>query len=252
MSNVSANIPAWQANALNQLSQQGSLSGVNPAALAAIDVAESGGKGGGINSSGYGGYFGLGANRGYGSSGQSVTTSQLQGTTTAAFVAQAEAAAAAFRSYLDQANGNALRAETIYQNGPNTTGIYGEGVSVFQSLGLGPNSGLSSGTVSGTGSSANPSTGSSSSSSTTLTATQAGQPGSVTVLSTPLGNVNVPSAVITRGLILLVGVFLVYSGIKELFGSSASPSQIVVKGASSAKNDTKKLGDKSIDAAAAG
>lgn len=236
MSTVNAKIPAWQATTLNRLSQQGLLSGVNPAVIGAIDQAESGGNGGSINSSGYGGFFGLGANTHYGTSGMSVTTSQLQGTTVQAYAAQAQTAAAAYASYLQQANGNALRAETIYQQGGNSTGIGGEGVSVFQSLGLGPNSGTANGTVTGTGNSS----GATSATNTLTSTSQPGAPGAVTIASTPIGNVNVPSQVIVRGAILFVGLFLVYAGIKALFMGGNGPTDIVVSGAKSAKEDAKK------------
>ena len=126
-----APIPAWEQATLKQLSAQGKLSGVPPEYLAAIAQAESNGIGGGINSSNYGGFFGLAPNTAYPNG--SLTMAQLLGTDKASFSAQAETAAAAYASYLKAANGNAYAAEMHYQGGRT------QGVGVMQSYGLGPN-----------------------------------------------------------------------------------------------------------------
>lgn len=128
-------LPSWQIQQLNSLAESGQLSGVPPQVLALIAKAESGGQGGSINSSGYGGFFGLAPNQNY--SGNSVTTSQLQGTDVNSFSAQAITAAGLFRSLLNQFGGNPVAAEYAYQNGPNAgPGGTTEGASLFQQFGL--------------------------------------------------------------------------------------------------------------------
>ena len=71
--------------------------------------------------------------------------------------------------------------------------------------------------------------------------------GSINILSTPLGGVGIPSGIVIRGVLLVVGVFLAYAATKSLFGvggsSSQGPSQIVVAGARSAGNAAKKAGE---------
>jgi hypothetical protein len=108
-------IPAWEQSDLETLSSEGELSGVNPEAIAVIDSAESSGEGGGINSAGYGGFFGLGANKTY-PAGES-TSAMLSDPGEASFEDQAVIAASAFDSYLKEAGGNPVTAEEIYQSG---------------------------------------------------------------------------------------------------------------------------------------
>lgn len=126
-------IPTWQVDTLNQLSSQGQLSGVNPNALAVMDLAESSGKGGGINSSGYGGFFGLGAGSTY--PGGTVSSSLLSDPGQSSFAQQAKIAASEFASLLKGQGGNYIAAEQQYQTG-SPSGI-GEGASLFQSYGIG-------------------------------------------------------------------------------------------------------------------
>lgn len=130
-----ANIPAWQNQMLNSLAQQGQLSGVPPQVLASIVQAESSGKGGGINSAGYGGYFGLSPNTAYGPTKLSVSNATLQSTTPQAFAQQAIVAAAAFANLLHNAKGNVYAAEAAYQTGSYSAGVT-NGVKVFQGNGV--------------------------------------------------------------------------------------------------------------------
>lgn len=108
-------IPTWEWQDLQNLSQQGDLSGINPIVIGSIDQAESSGKGGGINPEGYGGFFGLSESGTY--PGGQVTPQLLQGTDASSFEQQAEIAASAYASYLQQAGGNPIAAEEIYQTG---------------------------------------------------------------------------------------------------------------------------------------
>lgn len=133
-------LPAQYAQALQELSASGQLAGLDPNILAAVAMAESSGKGGAVNSAGYGGFFGLAPDRSY-PGGQSVPRSAMTGTDTQSFKQQAVTAAAEFASLLKQFNGNVLLAETAYQEGPNGPNARrgkpaGEGVNVFQSYGV--------------------------------------------------------------------------------------------------------------------
>lgn len=114
-------MPQWQQDALTQLSQSGQLSNLSPYILGGIEQAEtSGWSGGGVNQSGYGGYFGLGPTTYFGNK---VTTQELMtgGATSskktlASYQAQAKAAAADFAHWFN-ATGSVTKAETIYQQG---------------------------------------------------------------------------------------------------------------------------------------
>lgn len=109
--------PAWQTQILDQLAQSNQLSGVNPVILGAIAQEESGfeNAGAGFNDAGYGGYFGLGLGTYPG--GLSVPKSELLTNSPSSFNDQAIVAADAFNSYLQQAHGNVLDAESIFQSG---------------------------------------------------------------------------------------------------------------------------------------
>lgn len=102
--------PAWQQSELNRLAAAGQLSGVNPLVLAGIEQGESGfeNAGAGINSSGYGGYFGLGQHSTYSFGGQSFTeTPQILGTNSvASFDQQAQATGAEVARELQAYGGN--------------------------------------------------------------------------------------------------------------------------------------------------
>lgn len=108
--------PAWQQSILNQLSAQGKLNGVNPAYLALIAKEESGfeAKGAGINSSHYGGFFGL---RQIGYSGGVLPASVLLSNSQASFSQQAQVASGIFAQGLRASGGNPVQAESYYQTG---------------------------------------------------------------------------------------------------------------------------------------
>jgi len=112
-------IPAWEISSLQQLAAQNRLSGVPPQILAVIALAESGGEanGAGVNSSGYGGYFGLGTGT---YPGGAVTKTQLETNSPDSFAAQAVVAASAFAGMLQTAGGNPVQAEQVYQTGKST------------------------------------------------------------------------------------------------------------------------------------
>ena len=128
---TSVPIPKWEIAQLENLSGAGQLSGVNPLDLALIDQAESSGSGGGINSSGYGGWFGLGVGKQYPTG--SINTGTMRSTTPQAFDQQASVAAGEFASLLGQHGGNPVKAEIAYQGGST------EGASIFERAGIAAN-----------------------------------------------------------------------------------------------------------------
>lgn len=131
-------IPQWEADQLVNLASAGKLGGLDPNILAAIDVAESSGTGGSINSEGYGGYYGLGANSQY--PGGHTSPAMLSGTDANSFDSQSIIAASEFNSLLNQSKGNTAQAEYWYQNGggagPVGSGGTMEGVNTFVRLGV--------------------------------------------------------------------------------------------------------------------
>lgn len=134
-----AALPGWQASVLQQLASQNKLYGVDPNVLGAIIMAESSGKGGAINSAGYGGFFGLSASSDY--PGGKSSSSLLQGTDQAAFSTQAQLAASEFASLLKSTGGNVWLAETAYQQGGNSAAVkagtpQGEGVDTMKKYGI--------------------------------------------------------------------------------------------------------------------
>lgn len=106
------NLPAWQIQSLESLAAAGELSGVTAQEMAVIIQAESGGVGGSINSSGYGGWLGLSATQ--------AGSALLSSTSQAAFESQAKMAAADYAALLAQYGGNPLEAEQAYQTGSGT------------------------------------------------------------------------------------------------------------------------------------
>lgn len=108
-------IPTWEQTDLDNLSSSGQLSGLDPVVLGVIDSAESSGSGGGVNSEGYGGFFGLGESSEY--PGGTTTPALLESSTSQSFEEQAVIAASAFNEYLTEAGGNPINAEEIYQSG---------------------------------------------------------------------------------------------------------------------------------------
>jgi hypothetical protein len=121
-------LPSWEIASLQDAATNGQLSGVPPQLIAVIASAESSGKGGSINSKGYGGFFGLGVNKTY--PGGMTTTAMLQGTDPQSFAEQAQIAASAFASYLQTTGGNPVTAEQIYQTG-SASGAPGEGAKLM-------------------------------------------------------------------------------------------------------------------------
>ena len=112
------------------MAASGSLDGVPAVFLAIIDQAESSGDGGGINSEGYGGYFGLGTAQ--------AGASTLEGTSQAAFDAQAALAAQDFAQQLNRYGDNPVEAEQAYQQGSYTPSKpLGEGAKLFEGYGIG-------------------------------------------------------------------------------------------------------------------
>ena len=128
-----ASVPQWQIDQLNKLSSQQALSGVDPSVLTGIDQAESSGQGGAINSSGYGGYFGLGGPESGGGGnypGGQVTDAMLKDPSAASFNQQAVISASSFASDLTASGGQIYPAEQSYQGGGT------EGTNVFAQLGI--------------------------------------------------------------------------------------------------------------------
>lgn len=123
-------IPTWELTDLATLAAGGKLNGVAPIDLAAIDEAESGGEkgGAGVNSEGYGGYFGLGAGTQYPTG--SISGAQLNENNSASFEAQAQVASGEFASLLKSHGGDALTAEKAYQGGSS------EGDTIMAELGI--------------------------------------------------------------------------------------------------------------------
>ena len=118
--NYSNSTPAdvnWQNQILAQMSQAGQLYGINPLILEAMGQEESGREvaGAGYNSAGYGGYFGLSANK---YPGGQIPVSELLTNSQQSFIQQAQVAASAFASYLQRRLvATSMRLESIYQTG---------------------------------------------------------------------------------------------------------------------------------------
>jgi hypothetical protein len=198
-------LPAWEIQQLQSLGASGSLSGLPPSILEAIDQAESGGMGGSVNAEGYGGYFGLSQSQ--------VGSSLLRETSPQAFATQAEVAAADFATLLKANNGNVYAAEQQYQTGsPQGSG---EGTMVFHELGIPATyEGVYPANVG-----------------SILTGTSTGDsgtPSSTTLFSTPIGSVTVPYGLPTRIALILVGVLFLAIGVTELFHESHDPVNTVV------------------------
>lgn len=125
-------IPSWQRNALDSLSGAGSLYGLSPRVLAVIDKEESGGDGGGINATDYGGFFGENEAATY--PGGTTTPSLLEATTPASFDTQAEIAASSYVEDLASTGGNYVSAEEVYQSGH--AGALTPGAKLFETYGF--------------------------------------------------------------------------------------------------------------------
>jgi hypothetical protein len=211
---AASNLPAWQQLELVNLTQAGQLSGVDPNILAAMEQAEMNiNLPPGVNSSGYGGYFGLGAGTSY-PGGHSVSSAQLTSATPSAYDAQAEAAAAEFASLLGSHGGNVYAAETAYQGGSN------EGVGVFQRLGIGS---------AATGYAVTQGTGGGTSTASTPSASGAGWPGGTVGLSTPWGKWSLMStSTLTRAALMFVGAVLLLIALNAVAHAKTSDGPITV------------------------
>lgn len=209
---------------------QGKLSGVNPMILGAIAQEESNFEiaGAGYNSAGYGGYFGLGAYNYPG--GNSETVAQLETNSPAAFNQQAITAAAEFASLL-QKYGSVTKAESAYQTGdPNAETSGGAIDLVNQAL-----SGTSQGA---TAVDTAPGTASAPPSSTGTTA------GGAKLLSTPLGDVTLPTGLATRIVLAVLGIAVLAIAVNKLFDSQASAPEVIMQGGQQAGQQAQSVASK--------
>lgn len=115
-------LPSWETADLQAMQAAGELYGVPAIDLELIDREESTGSGGGINSEGYGGFFGLGEKQ--------VTAGVLEDASSASFETQARFAAYDFGQALQAVGGNPVEAEQYYQTGK-TTGPESSGAKLF-------------------------------------------------------------------------------------------------------------------------
>lgn len=209
--------PTWQTADLTSLASAGKLGGLNPDILGAIAQEESGfeNAGAGVNSSGYGGYFGLSTSQ--------VSTSTLETNSAASFEDQAQVAAADFNRYLDETGGNVGQAESIFQTG-SPTGETGGGVPLVLAAVGGPTTGVGS-----------PATAQDDS----ITGAIGGAIGSSagTAVSTGVENlfgINGGSGLATRILLVVVALILLAVGVSKLLDRSASPTDTIVEGGQNA------------------
>lgn len=216
-------MPAWQQQELNRLSQQGLLSGINPLVLAGIGANESGWEvqGSGINSSGYGGFYGLGQNSTYSFGGQSFTEtpSLLMDPGVQSFDQQSEAAAAEVASLM-QSSGSLQNALAAYTGGGPTNGDY-----VLATQYLGGESPTLSGTsypLTGGGGAA-PAGGSGG-----TTATTAAFGGSLNPANWPGEVVNALKPWVARILLVIVALILLKVGLDHLMDTDKTPAGIIV------------------------
>lgn len=116
--------PTWMQGVLDTMAAQGQLGSVPPQALAAIAKGESGYEvqGAGINSSGYGGFFGLGAGAAYTtpSGPMGVTATALRTSGQASFRQQAGVTSGLLAHLLGQEGTTLVRAIQAFGNGPGT------------------------------------------------------------------------------------------------------------------------------------
>lgn len=123
--------PAWEVTALQALSAKGLLNGIDPVALAAVAKNESGFEvnGAGVNGSGYGGYFGLGAGDTY--PGGSPSDALLMTNDLASFDTQAEIASSLIAEGASKAGGSQVEGVN-YLNLGTTSGALGADASIYQ------------------------------------------------------------------------------------------------------------------------
>ncbi len=234
-------IPGWQWAQLQLLSAQGELSGVPAEDMGAVAQAEEpADQKVGVNSEGYGGFFGTSASETPGG------RATLYSGSTAAFDAEARTASGIFASMLAQFRGNQVEAEQGYQLGGGAASTYasspGEGARIFEDLGIGGTAAKGSesagslfGSSPGTGSYSAPAYGTGPGSSSDQAAAGATAPASSSAWS-QLG---------TRGGLLLLGGAIVLIAINALAHNDLDNAhQLLVSGAP-------QVADQSATAAAA-
>lgn len=218
--------PAWQQTELNNLSAAGKLSGLSPLVLSGIAENESGyeNKGAGINSSGYGGYFGLGQNSSYSFGGQSFTEtpSLLESNSQPAFDQQAEAAAAALASYI-QETGSLQAGLAKYTGGGPTNGDYEDAVSILG--GTSPSLSGQSFPVTGGGGAA-PAGGLSTAA---TNATTASLGGSLNPTNWAQDAITTFKPYLGRAIMILVALILLKVGVDKLLDTDSTPLDIAAQ-----------------------
>lgn len=217
--------PGWQQQELNSLSAQGLLSGVNPLVLSGIGQNESGfeAAGAGINSSGYGGYYGLGQNSTYGFGGKSFTETPalLLSNSQGSFDQQSEAAAAEVASLMASSGGSLQAALAKYTGGGPNNGDY---TLVMGDLaGAAPLSGGAS-TVTG-GAGAAPSGGGTAPANATTTAIG----GSLNPANWPNELIGAIKPWVARILLIIVALILLKVGMDKLLDTDSSPATIITE-----------------------
>lgn len=122
-----AAIPKWQITILQTLGKHGDLHGVTPVAMSAVAKAEEPGTGNeGVNSSGYGGFFGLATS--------TAPASLLSTSSHAAFKKEAVLASRNYSNALYHEGGTYVKAENVYQTGSPTHSADGASI-MRQSMG---------------------------------------------------------------------------------------------------------------------
>ena len=122
-----AAIPKWQITILQTLGKHGDLHGVTPIAMSAVAKAEEPGTGNeGVNSSGYGGFFGLATS--------TAPASLLSTSSHAAFKKEAVLASRNYSNALYHEGGTYVKAENVYQTGSPTHSADGASI-MRQSMG---------------------------------------------------------------------------------------------------------------------
>lgn len=248
---VQTSLPNWQLKDLQNLAQQGQLSGVQPQVLAGVETAEyNPAYPPSVNSSDFGGYFGLGGPSSSAPSGMSDAALQ----TPATYSQQAVIAAQDYSSDLQSTGGTSnYAAEQQYQGGGT------QGVGVFQKLGIPDNPGGSYPSMTGIPSSTTPSQ------QAVLTSTGSGSSSLSVNLNNPLptwgpswlpwnwasdaGNAIIDTLI--PWALIIVGVILVGWGLLKTFGSTDKITlQQAPQQAPSAKQTAEKDTTKAAETAA--
>lgn len=213
--------PAWQQQELDRLSAAGLLSGINPLVLSGIGQNESGWEvaGPGINSSGYGGFYGLGQNSSYSFGSSSFTESPgiLMDPGVSSFDQQSEAAAAEV-AHLMQGSGSLQGALAEYTGGGPTNGDYTLAVQYL--AGESPTLSGASYPVTGGGGAA-PAGGA------TPTATTAAFGGSLNPANWPGELINAIKPWTARIILVIVALLLLKVGLDHLMDTDNTPAGII-------------------------